>query len=88
MGALTFFWNAPEVDTHAKYLIYMAIPFNLLLWGSESCATNLDVLKELEVFHIRYIRSILSISWNNLREDKISNLQVRKRFNISKNVEL
>ena len=66
----------------------MAIPFNLLLWGSESCATNLDVLKELEVFHIRYIRSILSISWDDLREEKISNLQVRKRFNISKNVEL
>ena len=36
MGALTFFWNVPEVDIHAKYLIYMAIPFNLLLWGSES----------------------------------------------------
>ena len=31
MEALKFFWNTPEVDTHAKYLIYMAIPFNLLL---------------------------------------------------------
>ena len=31
MSVLKFFWNAPEVDTHAKYLIYMAIPFNLLL---------------------------------------------------------
>ena len=36
MGALKFFWNAPKVDTYAKYLIYMANPFNLLLWGSES----------------------------------------------------
>ena len=45
MGALKCFWSAPEVDTHAKYLIYMAIPFNLLLWGCESWVTNLDVLK-------------------------------------------
>ena len=25
MGALKCFWNTPEVDIHAKYLIYMAI---------------------------------------------------------------
>ena len=88
MEALKFFWNTPEVDTHAKYLIYMAIPFNLLLWGSESWATNLDVLKKLEVFYLRCIRKILGISWNNVRDEKISNVQVRKRFNNIKNVEL
>ena len=80
MGALKFFWSAPEVDTHAKYLIYMAIPFNLLLWGCESWATNLDVLKKLEVFHLRYIRRILGINWDNVRDEKISNLQVRKKI--------
>ena len=31
-----FFLNAQEVDTHTKYLFYIIIPFNLLLWGSES----------------------------------------------------
>ena len=45
MRALKCFWNTPKVDTHAKYLIYMTILFNLLLWGSESWATHLDVLK-------------------------------------------
>ena len=33
MGALKFFWSSENVDIHAKYLIYMAVPLNLLLWG-------------------------------------------------------
>ena len=48
----------------------------------------MDVLKKLEVFHLRSIRRILGISWDNARNEKISNLQVRKRFNNIKNVEL
>ena len=80
MGALNFFWNAPEVDIHAKYRIYMAIPFNLLLWGNEFWATNLIVLKKLEVFHMQCIRRILGISWDNVRDENITNVQVRKRY--------
>ena len=38
MGALKHFWRSGAVDTHAKYLIYMAIPMNLLLWGCKSWA--------------------------------------------------
>ena len=37
IGALKFFWQANEVDVKSKYLIYMVIPLNLLLWGCESC---------------------------------------------------
>ena len=66
----------------------MAIPFNLLLLGGKSLGENLDELKKLEVFHLRCIRRILGISWDNVREDKISNLQVSKRLNNIKNVEL
>ena len=62
MGALHIFWSVLEVDTHAKYLIYMAIPFNLLLWGCEYWAKHLDALKKLEVFHLRCISNILGIS--------------------------
>ena len=36
MGALKFFWSSENVDIHAKYLIYIAVPLNLLLWGCES----------------------------------------------------
>ena len=31
MGALNHFWRNKAVDTHSKFLIYMAIPTNLLL---------------------------------------------------------
>ena len=88
MGALKYFWNAPKVDTHAKYLIYMAIPFNLLSWDSESWVKNLDVLKKLGVFYQRCVRRILGISWSNVRDENISHVQVRKRFNNIKNFEL
>ena len=88
MGSLKTIWSAPEVVTHTKYLIYIAIPFNLLLGGCESWATNLDVLKKLEIFHLRCIRRILGISWDNMRDENISNQQVRKKFNNIKSVEL
>ena len=45
-------------------------------------------MKKLEVLHLRYIRRILGINWDSMREDKISNIQVKKRFNNIKNDEL
>ena len=45
-------------------------------------------MKKLEVIHLRYIRRILGINWDSMREDKISNIQVKKRFNNIKNDEL
>ena len=69
-------------------MIFISVQFNLLLWGCESWATNLDVLKKLEVFHLRCIRKKLGISWDNVRDEKISNLQVRKKFNNIKTVEM
>ena len=41
--------------------------------------------EKLEVFHLRYTRRNLGISWDNVRD---SNVQVRKRFNNIKSVEL
>ena len=45
-------------------------------------------MKKLEVLNLRYIRRILGINWDSMREDKISNIQVKKRFNNIKNDEL
>ena len=69
-------------------MIFISVQFNLLLWGCESWATNLDVLKKLEVFHLRCIRRILGISWDNVRDKKISNVQVREKINNIKNVKM
>ena len=38
MGALRNFWHNPHVDMYSKFLIYNAIPTNLLLWGCETWA--------------------------------------------------
>ena len=36
MGSLSSYWSDKSVDLKSKYLIFAAIPCNLLLWGSES----------------------------------------------------
>ena len=38
MGALNKFWNYNTVNNLSKYLIFCAIPCNILLWGGESWA--------------------------------------------------
>ena len=80
MGALKFFWSSEKVDIHAKYLIYMAVPLNLLLWGCESWATTKKSIRKLEVFHMRCLRRILNIKWSDVIDKKITNVSVRKSF--------
>ena len=87
MGALKFFWQAKEVDVKSKYLIYMAMPMNLLLWGCESWAMTKDRMKKLEVFHMRCLRRILGIKWSDVVDNKISNKKVRTSFNNIRKVE-
>ena len=36
MGDLNKFLYNPHVDTYSKYLIFQAIPKNLLIWGCET----------------------------------------------------
>ena len=33
MGAMSKIWDDNHVDLYSKYLLFRAIPFNLLLWG-------------------------------------------------------
>ena len=61
-GALTKFWYNRHVDTYSKYLIFQAIPMNLLLWGCEAWSLRKSLLMKLEVFLTRNIRCILKIS--------------------------
>ena len=80
IGNLKFFWNSNEVDIRSKYLIYMAIPMNLLTWGCESRALTKICFKKLEVFHMRSIRSILRIKWSEVMEDRMRNSKIRRMF--------
>ena len=59
----------------------MDIPLNLLLWGCESWAMTKDLMKKLEVFHMRCLRRILDIKWSDVVDKNISNKKVRTSFN-------
>ena len=69
-GALSSFFSLQEINTRSKYLIFMAIQSNLLLWGCESWALRKDLLEKLERFVNRKIRSILSLNMTNVKEEK------------------
>jgi len=56
MGALKDIWRNPHLDIHNKYLLFRAIPMNLLLWGAETWSLRKTQLDQLEVFLHRSIR--------------------------------
>ena len=51
MRALAKFWTDANVDNHSKYLIFIAITINMLLWGCESWALCTYLLKNLRYFY-------------------------------------
>lgn len=59
MGALNYFWYNEHVDTYLKYLMFRAIPGNLLLWGCESWKIRDTLPDVLNVFLYLSIRKIL-----------------------------
>ena len=56
MGALEKFCIYDHVDMYSKYMIFRAIPCNLLLWGCESWALRQSLLDLLEIFLYPNIR--------------------------------
>jgi len=80
MGALKEVWRNPHLDTYSKYLLFRAIPMNLLLWGCENWSLRQDLLRRLEVFLHRSIRKILHISITQVQEERIRNDKIRRLF--------
>ena len=80
MGMLRHLFKSRDVDRRVKYLIYLAAPINTLLWGSESWNFSRINRNKLAIFHHSAIRYILNIRWDQIREQRISNREVRRRF--------
>jgi hypothetical protein len=59
MGALKSMWDSPHLEIWSKYLLFRAIPMNLLLWGCETWSIRKPLLDKLEVFLHCNIRQIL-----------------------------
>jgi len=49
-GCTQEIWSDPNLNTHNKYLLFRAIPMNLLLWGCETWSLQQSLLDKLEVF--------------------------------------
>jgi hypothetical protein len=80
MGALKNVWNSPHLDIWSKYLLFCAIPMNLLLWGCEAWSMRKSLSNKLEVFLHQNIQRILQVSMTKVREEEIQNKQVRRMF--------
>ncbi len=62
MGALKHVWDSPHLDIWSKYLLFRAIPMNLLLWGCKTRSMRKALSNKLEVFLHWNIWRILRIS--------------------------
>ena len=80
MGALKELWRNPHLDMYNKYLLFRAIPLNLLLWGAETWSLRKSQLDKLEVFLHRSIQRILQISMSTVQEQCLRNGKVRVMF--------
>ncbi len=80
MGALKNVWNSPHLDIWSKYLLFCAIPMNLLLWGCETWSIRKSLSNKLEVFLHRNIQCILRVSMTRVREEGVQNKHVRRMF--------
>jgi hypothetical protein len=80
MGALRHFLKNRDLDNRVKQKIYIAGPISILLFGSESWNLTEKSLKTLRSFHHSSIRRILGIPWKQVREERITNEDVRARF--------
>ncbi len=70
-------WKAcGTAHTWSKYLLFRAIPMNLLLWGCEALSMGKSLLDKLEIFLHCNIRQILCVTTTRVKEECIKNGQI------------
>ena len=71
-------WNNSKLTEHTKIQVYRACVVSTLLYGSETWPLRARQEHKLNAFHMRCLRRILDISW----QDKVPNTTVMKRAGI------
>ena len=71
-------WTNSKLSTRTKMAVYNACVISTLLYGSETWTTYARQEKRLNTFHLRNIRRILDISW----QDKVTNAEVLSRADL------
>ena len=72
-------WTSPKLSMKTKMAIYNACVMSTLLYGSETWTTYAGQERRLTTFHLRSIRRILGISW----QDKVTKADVLSRPGLS-----
>lgn len=80
MGAIKNIWDDVYINMYTKYLFFLAIPVNLLMWGCETWALKAESIKRLDFFIHRAARQILKISMAQVQEERIRNSERQRRF--------
>ena len=71
-------WTNAKLTVKTKMLVYNACVVSTLMYGSETWTAHARQEKRLNSFHLRSIRRILGISW----QDRVSNTEVLPRANL------
>ena len=71
-------WKNRKLTIKKKMAVYMACVVSTLLYGSESWTTYARQERRLHVFHMRNLRRILGISW----QDRVTNNEVLDRASV------
>ena len=71
-------WENKCLTTNTKIRIYQACVLSTLLYGSESWTTYMRQERRLNTFHLRCLRRILGIRW----QDKVPNSEILARTKV------
>ena len=71
-------WSNNKLSYHIKVNVYKACVISTLLYGSESWNMRAHQEKRLNVFHMRCLKRILGITW----QDKVTNKVVLEKAGI------
>ena len=71
-------WSNNKLSDHTKVNVYKACVISTLLYRSESWTMHARQEKRLKVFHMRCLRRILGITW----QDRVANKVVLEKAGI------
>jgi hypothetical protein len=72
-------WNNSSLTEKTRLCVYQACVLSTLLYGSESWTTYVKQERRLNSFHLRCLRRILHIKW----QDRVPNTEVLERAKMS-----
>ena len=73
-----------DIPTKLIVLLNDATVIDVLLWGCESWALTEELQRKLEVCHNKFLRKMVSITIYDIKDNHISNKQVREELTCCK----